>query len=180
MLLMTVATTVSPASRPCRFMCSASISSTASPSTTRPRWSTKIARSPSPSNATPSRQLVRQHRGRQPRRMRRSARQVDVAAVGLHRRAPRRRSRATRTARTRGRRGRAVGHVDADARAGERAGRRQQAARGARGTASTKSAGRDRARRRAGRTFHDVSAITRFDGALARLRRTSRRGRRTP
>ena len=40
-------------SRPSRCSWRAHISSTASPSTTRPRSSTKIARSPSPSNATP-------------------------------------------------------------------------------------------------------------------------------
>ena len=61
----------------------AHISSTASPLTTRPRWSTKIARSPSPSNATPMLAAV----ARRPSRASRSGcvdpqSQVDVAAVG--------------------------------------------------------------------------------------------------
>ena len=58
MLLITVATIASPGRRPSRFSWSAAISSTASPSTTRPRWSTNSARSPSPSNATPIRAPV--------------------------------------------------------------------------------------------------------------------------
>ena len=55
-LLMTVATMALPFSRPLAFRCRAHISSTASPSTIRPPASAKIARSPSPSNATPMRQ----------------------------------------------------------------------------------------------------------------------------
>ena len=56
MLLITVATMALPFSRPLAFRCRAHISSTASPSTMRPAASAKIARSPSPSNATPMRQ----------------------------------------------------------------------------------------------------------------------------
>ena len=73
------------------------MSSTASPSTTWPRPSTRITRSPSPSNATPSRQLTSDRGGRHVRRMRRTARQVDVATVRTVSRARRRRSPGART-----------------------------------------------------------------------------------
>jgi hypothetical protein len=53
MLLITVATTVLPRRRPSALSCRAHMSITASPSTMRPASSAKIARSPSPSNATP-------------------------------------------------------------------------------------------------------------------------------
>jgi hypothetical protein len=55
MLLITVAATAFPCSRPAAFICRLHIRSTASPSTIAPLASTKIARSPSPSNATPRR-----------------------------------------------------------------------------------------------------------------------------
>ena len=61
----------------------AQMSSTASPSTTRPRSSTKIARSPSPSNATPNAETPFDDERRQALRMRRAALEVDVAAVRL-------------------------------------------------------------------------------------------------
>ena len=54
MLLITVATTASPLRRPSALICLAHSSITASPSTTLPAASTKIARSPSPSYAMPS------------------------------------------------------------------------------------------------------------------------------
>ena len=56
MLLITVAAIAFPFSRPPAFRWRPHISRTASPSTIRPAASTKIARSPSPSNATPIRQ----------------------------------------------------------------------------------------------------------------------------
>ena len=54
MLLITVATMALLFSRPSALSTVAHISITASPSTTLPFASTKIARSPSPSNAMPS------------------------------------------------------------------------------------------------------------------------------
>ena len=55
-LLITVATTALPGSLPQSFRKRAQMNNIASPSTTSPWWSTRITRSPSPSNASPMRQ----------------------------------------------------------------------------------------------------------------------------
>ena len=81
MLLITVATTVSPLRRPSALSCRAHISITASPSTSRPCSSAKIARSPSPSKATPAIAPRSTTRAAMRLGMRRAAVQIDVAAI---------------------------------------------------------------------------------------------------
>ncbi len=83
MLLITVATMAFPFNRPSRCSCRAHMSSTASPLTMSPAWSTKIARSPSPSKATPIAHFFSTTTLGQPLRVRGAAPQVDVAAVGV-------------------------------------------------------------------------------------------------
>ena len=85
-----------PAARDCR--CRAASSMIASPSTIRPVSSTKIARSPSPSKATPSRHPRSTTCAREPLRVRRAAVQVDVAPVRRSADRRRRRSPGPRTA----------------------------------------------------------------------------------
>ena len=157
----------------------AHISRTASPSTIAPGASTKIARSPSPSNATPKRAAALDDQRRQALEMRRAAVEVDVAAVRLVADHARRRSPSSRNSRgatvvvaplAQSRPMRAPAQ-----RAGDRAASAVQCSmyastRFVRSTAAGASA--DRPRTRVG--------DQRLDCRARALRRTSGRGRKTP
>ena len=81
-LLITVTTTVSSTSSPASRSCNAASASKRSPSTTLPRWSTAITRSPSPSKASPMAAPRSTTAAARPTRRGRPATFVDVAPVG--------------------------------------------------------------------------------------------------
>ena len=116
--------------------------------------------------------------GRNARRMRRTARQIDVASVRAIAKSDDVEAQALEQARCRRRR-RAVRHVDGEASAGERTRRGQQLLdmiqirhRQGTGSSSMLPIG--------GPTAHPLVGHECLDARALRLRRTSRRGRRTP
>ena len=113
MLLITVATTALPFSRPSALRPLAHISITASPSTIAPDASTKMARSPSPSNAMPISKPPPTTTSARPSGWVEPQLQVDVAPVGLDAEERRVESEVLEDLR-RHRRGRAVGAVHRD------------------------------------------------------------------
>ena len=118
-LLITVPTTVPPASRPRACRSSAQIASVWSPSTSRPRSSAKSTRSASPSCVSPTCALRAPHRGADDLGVHRAAAEVDVAPVRLgveHRDLGAELAQHLRRDLV----GRAVGAVDDDAQPGER------------------------------------------------------------